>query len=279
MATAAIDTTATTSTASLRQAQQRQQEQQVQRALEKKHRQQQQHQQAQQQAAQQQAQLQAQQQAQQAAYQQYQMQQQQQQQQQQQHPGLSPSPSHQMLPPVHHRSGSTGWANRLLDQGCQAYLPCRSLLRRQAQRSRFATEPPAPLPFEGLENRTPLITNFGDRYGSRGADGQTLAVPSVEIKNGFATQHTLQIPPNASSITIEFPLRMLNKKEKPKKSAKAEGGEESSIDPVSSGWGRVDAGRHRSAHCKRHSQPQHVKPTPTLLRTQPLPKTSPPLHR
>ncbi len=47
--------------------------------------------------------------------------------------------------------------------------------------------------------------------------------PSLEIKNGHATQHTLQIPPNASSITIEFPLRMLNKKQKPK-AAKSEAG-------------------------------------------------------
>lgn len=84
-------------------------------------------------------------------------------------------------------------------------------------------EPPAPAAFEGLEHRLPLISNFAIGMEVEEPDGQTLAVPSLEIKNGYATQHTLQIPPNASSITIEFPLRMLNKKQKPE-AAKSEAG-------------------------------------------------------
>lgn len=77
-------------------------------------------------------------------------------------------------------------------------------------------EPKEPVAIEGIENRVPLIANFAIGMEVEEPDGQTLAVPPLEIKNGYATQHTLQIPPNASSITIEFPLRMLNKKQKPK---------------------------------------------------------------
>ena len=77
-------------------------------------------------------------------------------------------------------------------------------------------EPKEPLQFEGLESRTPLISNFAIGMKVEEPDGQVLSVPPLEIKNGFATQHSLQIPPNASSITIEFPLRMLNKKAKRK---------------------------------------------------------------
>lgn len=73
-------------------------------------------------------------------------------------------------------------------------------------------EPKEALPFEGLEERTPLIATFSIEMEVEEPDGQVLSVPRLEIKNGLATQHTLQIPPNASSITIEFPLRMLNKR-------------------------------------------------------------------
>ncbi|CDW97870.1 hypothetical protein [Sporisorium scitamineum] len=97
-------------------------------------------------------------------------------------------------------------------------------------------EPQEPPPFEGLEGRLPLISNFAIGMEVEEPDGQTLAVPSLEIKNGFATQHTLQIPPNASIITIEFPLRMLNKKSRSKK-----GEEGDAVDP-SLGDGDVSMG-------------------------------------
>lgn len=87
-------------------------------------------------------------------------------------------------------------------------------------------EPKQPPAFEGMEHRTPLISNFAIGMEVEEPDGQVLAVPPMQIKNGFATQHTLQIPPNASSITIEFPLRMLNKKRRAKKVTEA------AIDPL-----------------------------------------------
>lgn len=105
--------------------------------------------------------------------------------------------------------------------------PPSPIKRREAV---LPAEPREPLPFEGLEERTPLISNFAIDMEVETPDGQTHAVPPVEIKNVFATQHTLQIPPNASSITIEFPLRMLNKKQQPKK-PKLET-EEAAIDPT-----------------------------------------------
>ncbi|GAC95164.1 hypothetical protein PHSY_002739 [Pseudozyma hubeiensis SY62] len=168
----------------------------------------QQHRQQQQQQQQQRRQQQQLQQQQQAQQQQAYLEQQQRQLQQQQHPhGPSPSPSHQMLPP-----GAPG-GHSPFGSGMAVAEPPSPVKRKE---SVLPAEPREPPPFEGLENRTPLISNFAIGMEVEEPDGQTLAVPSLEIKNGHATQHTLQIPPNASSITIVFPLRMLNKKHQPK---------------------------------------------------------------
>ncbi|SOV02117.1 related to RSC1 - component of the RSC chromatin remodeling complex [Ustilago sp. UG-2017a] len=157
------------------QQQQRQQEQQLQR-------QQQQQQRRAQQAAQQ-ATQQAQLQQQQAYVEQQRLQQQQ-----------------QMLPP-----GGGAPAPFGAGMAVEAASPAK---RKEAV---LPAQTPRALAFEGLESRTPLVSNFAIDMEVEAPDGQTLAVPSVEIKNGFTTQHSLQIPPNASSITIEFPLRILKK--------------------------------------------------------------------
>ena len=93
-------------------------------------------------------------------------------------------------------------------------------------------EPREPPAFEGLENRTPLISKFAIGMEVEEANGQTLAVPPLEIKNELATQHTLQIPPNASSITIDFPLRMLYRQNKSKVDEN-QVKKEAAIDPAS----------------------------------------------
>ncbi|CBQ73615.1 conserved hypothetical protein [Sporisorium reilianum SRZ2] len=184
------------------QQQQRQQEQAAQRQQQQQQRRQQQQQQQQQQQAQQQ---------QQQAYLEHQRQLQQQ---QQQYPhGLSPSPSQQMLPPG--TPGAVGGAHSPFGSGMVVGEPTSPVKRKEAVLPAEPRESPA---FEGLEDRVPLISNFAIGMEVEEPDGQTLAVPPLEIKNGYATQHTLQIPPNASSITIEFPLRMLNKKARTKKS-------------------------------------------------------------
>ncbi|TKY84799.1 hypothetical protein EX895_005879 [Sporisorium graminicola] len=189
------------------QQQQRQQEQ----ALQRQQQQQQRRQQQQQQQQQHQQQVQQQQQA-------YLEHQRQLQQQQQQYPhGLSPSPSHQMLPP-----GTPG-ALAPFGSGMAIGEPTSPVKRKEVVLPAEPREPPA---FEGLEDRVPLISNFAIGMEVEEPDGQTLAVPPLEIKNGFATQHTLQIPPNASSITIEFPLRTLYKRSRSKKSE-----QEDAIDP------------------------------------------------
>ncbi|SPO26695.1 related to RSC1 - component of the RSC chromatin remodeling complex [Ustilago trichophora] len=194
------------------QQQQRQQEQAAQRQQQQQQRRQQQQQQ-QQQAAQQQAFLEQQQQFQQRQFQQ---------QYQQQHPhGLSPCPSQQMLPPGTPGAGASSPFRAGMVVAAEPASPAK---RKEAV---LPAEPKEALPFEGLEERTPLIATFAIGMEVEEPDGQVLSVPPLEIKNGLATQHTLQIPPNASSITIEFPLRMLNKK-----SHEEKGKGEEAIDPA-----------------------------------------------
>lgn len=183
------------------QQQAKQQEQQQQRLQQQRQRQQQQKQQQQQQQQEQQQQ-------QQAMLEQHHYQQQLMQQQQAQHgmPAFSPSAPNQMLPPG---APLTPGQHAAFGAGTMAAEPASPLKRKEAL---LPAEPSAPLPYEGLENRTPLIASFAIDMEVETPDGQTLAVPSVEVKNASVTQHTLQIPPNASSITIEFPLRMLNRR-------------------------------------------------------------------
>uniref|UniRef100_V5EQ49 Bromo domain-containing protein n=1 Tax=Kalmanozyma brasiliensis (strain GHG001) TaxID=1365824 RepID=V5EQ49_KALBG len=119
-----------------------------------------------------------------------------------------PSPMHQMLPP-----GTPGAVHSPFGSGMPVGEPPSPVKRKEVV---LPAEPKEPIAIEGIEHRVPLVANFAIGMEVEEPDGQTLAVPPLEIKNGAATQHTLQIPPNASSITIEFPLRMLNKKQKPK---------------------------------------------------------------
>lgn len=184
------------------QQQAKQQEQQQQRLQQQRQRQQQQKQQQQQQQQEQQQQQQA------MLEQQHHYQQQLMQQQQAQHgmPAFSPSVPNQMLPPG---APPTPGQHAAFGAGTMVTEPVSPLKRKEAL---LPAEPSVPLAYEGLENRTPLIASFAIDMEVETADGQTLAVPSVEVKNASVTQHTLQIPPNASSITIEFPLRMLNRR-------------------------------------------------------------------